>query len=156
MIVRFNRWYNAVLSALLSMLGFEACDIKNEYGAPPSEYGTPYASYEVKGQVTDEDDNPIPGIRITASNSPSDSLAYQTVIADDAGHYALKERELYISDNDMIEFEDVDGEANGGLFQTQTLHIREMPMEKTADGKSNWDDGTYKVNGSVKLKKQQK
>ena len=151
--VRFNRWYNAVLTALLGLLGFESCDPVDEYGAPPVEYGTPYAHYEVKGQVTDEAGNPIQGIQISANSSVFDSQLYQSVTSDETGHYTLSERRLFVSDDDRIEFKDVDGEANGGLFRDTTLNMRDMPMEKTAKGDGHWDGGTYKVNGNVKLKK---
>ena len=151
--VRFNRWYNAVLSVLLGLLGFEACDPVDEYGASPVEYGTPFAHYEVKGQVTDEAGNPIQGIQISAISGVFDSQLYQTVTSDETGHYTLSERQLFVGDDDRIEFKDIDGEANGGLFQDTTLNMRDMPMEKTANGDNHWNSGTYKVNGNVKLKK---
>ena len=50
--VRFNRWYNAVLTALLSILGF-GCSSEEPmdmYG-PPVEYGTPQADFILKYQV---------------------------------------------------------------------------------------------------------
>lgn len=48
--VRFNRWYNAVLTALLSMLGYSCSsdDIVDEYGVPV-EYGVPTAHFIMKG-----------------------------------------------------------------------------------------------------------
>ena len=52
--VRFNRWYNAVLSTLLTMLGFGACSDS------VVEYGTPNADFQIKGQVTYEGGIPIP------------------------------------------------------------------------------------------------
>ena len=62
--VRFNRWYNAVLTALLSMLGFScSLDEPDEYGSTPVEYGTPHADYILKGTVTDEVGAPIKGIK---------------------------------------------------------------------------------------------
>ena len=58
--VRFNRWYNAVLTALLSMLGFScSSDEPEEYGPIVLEYGVPHADYIVKGTVTDETGTPI-------------------------------------------------------------------------------------------------
>ena len=61
--VRFNRWYNAVLSTLLTMLGFGACSDS------VVEYGTPNADFQIKGQVTYEGGIPIPGIRVRAPYS---------------------------------------------------------------------------------------
>ena len=65
--VRFNRWYNAVLTTLLSMLGY-SCSLTND---EPDMYGSilmygvvnPDATYEVKGTVTDEGGTPVEGIK---------------------------------------------------------------------------------------------
>ena len=40
--VRFNRWYNALLTALLAMLGYKSCSLNS-----PDEYGTPTVDYQV-------------------------------------------------------------------------------------------------------------
>lgn len=58
--VRFNYWYNAVLTVLLSMLGY-SCSLSDPDG--PVEYGTPSANFEVKGCVTDEAGVPVQGIK---------------------------------------------------------------------------------------------
>ena len=57
--VRFYRWYNAVLTALLSMLGYGCSsseDPLDMYGAPV-EYGAPHGRYSpavarVRGRVS--------------------------------------------------------------------------------------------------------
>ena len=70
--VRFNRWYNAVLTALLSMLGYSCSsdDIVDEYGVPV-EYGVPTAHFIMKGTVTDEAGTPIQGIKATLKVMPT-------------------------------------------------------------------------------------
>ncbi|MBR6828581.1 MAG: radical SAM-associated putative lipoprotein [Prevotella sp.] len=63
---RFYHWYNALLSTLLTILGFGSCTNvgEDEYGSPViCEYGTPWANYEVKGVVTDETGAPVSGIK---------------------------------------------------------------------------------------------
>ena len=63
--VRFNRWYNAVLTTLLSMLGY-GCSFEEPmdmYGTAVMEYGVPNADYIVMGQVTDETGTPVQGIK---------------------------------------------------------------------------------------------
>ena len=81
--VRFNRWYNAVLTVLLSLMGYSCSsdDIVDEYGVPIAEvaYGCPYADYVVKGQVTDEAGNPIPGIQVTAPNGSDTDSEYSQI-----------------------------------------------------------------------------
>ena len=44
--VRFVHWYNAVLTALLSMIGYGCSTTSNE----PEMYGTPTADYILKAE----------------------------------------------------------------------------------------------------------
>ena len=56
--VRFNRWYNAVLTALLSMLGYGCSSSEDPTDA--LMYGVvPVAEYQIRGQVTDEAGTPV-------------------------------------------------------------------------------------------------
>ena len=60
-----KKWYriaNSSLSALLVLLGFEACTGMENGG---EEYGTPTVDFHVVGQVTDAEGKPIEGIRVT-------------------------------------------------------------------------------------------
>ena len=145
--VRFSRWYNAVLTVLLSMLGFESCDSN---GDAPVEYGAPHADYQVKGIVTDEAGTPIQGIRITGPSPMVSSMQNQTTLSDASGAFELTEFTSYGSE--MIIAEDIDGDANGGEFKSDTLNIRELPSTKISEGKS-WYMGKYEVNAAIKLKK---
>ena len=58
--IRFFRWYNAVLTALLAVLGY-GCS-KDE---PMDMYGTPTARYHLSGTVADETGKRIDGILIS-------------------------------------------------------------------------------------------
>jgi putative lipoprotein (rSAM/lipoprotein system) len=151
--VRFNRWYNAVLTALLTMLGY-GCSSTEEnmdmYGTIV-EYGCPYADYVVKGSVTDEVGNPIQGIKITAPNgSDLDSQFNQIVQTDAKGNFTLKEFSS-MRGHDMI-VEDIDGEANGGEFLSDTILVETLPMTQTEKGKG-WYGGKFDVKADIKLKK---
>ena len=59
--VRFNRWYNAVLTALLSMLGFGCSSSEDQTYV--AMYGAPADRFQIRGQVTDEAGTPIQGIK---------------------------------------------------------------------------------------------
>ncbi len=145
--VRFNRWYNAVLTVLLSMLGIgcssdEPVDIE--------EYGCPYADYVVDGTVTDEAGTPIQGIRVTAPNSSTDSQAYQSVETDAAGGFKLNEFSSMMGGDIFIE--DIDGEANGGKFQSETISVWSLPKTQIEEGE-RWYEGKFSVTANIKLKK---
>ncbi len=59
---------NAVITFLMALLGFGTSGCIGLYGIPeipgPEEYGTPYASFEAAGKVTDEDTQPVENIRV--------------------------------------------------------------------------------------------
>ena len=153
--VRFNRWYNAVLTALLSMLGY-GCSSTEEpldmYG-PPVEYGTPHADYIIKGRVMDESGTPVQGIK-TSLRKVDKVRAYgiDSVQTNASGNYQLKhtgwQNQYY-----KVIAEDVDGEANGGEFLSDTLDIDYDKAVKTKDGDGKWYLGTYEIIQDVKLKK---
>lgn len=158
--VRFNRWYNAVLTALLSLLGYScSLDEPTEYGPNIMEYGCPSVDYIVKGIVTDETGNPIQGIKTTLKQGwQTDEGPYVFVVdsiqTSESGNYQLKSEGVPGEQNKLI-VEDIDGEANGGDFLSDTLDIDYDKAVKTKDGDGGWYDGVYEIVQNVKLKKKQ-
>ena len=145
--VRFNRWYNTILTVLLSMLGFESCD---SGGDAPVEYGTPHADYIIKGMVTDEAGTPIQGIKITGPAPMVSSQLNQSVLTDASGAFKLDEFMSIVGG--IITAEDIDGDANGGEFKSDTLYISTLPATKISEG-DGWYMGKFEVNAAIKLKK---
>lgn len=157
--VKFNRWYNAVLTALLSMLGY-GCSSTEEpldmYG-PPVEYGAPHAEFIIKGCVMDESGTPVQGIKtslktVFESNNIHYALGVDSVQSDVSGHYQLKTTDRK-SQYDKVIVEDIDGEANGGEFLSDTLDVDYNKAVKTKDGDGKWSLGIYEIIQDVKLKK---
>ena len=156
--VRFNRWYNVVLTALLSVLGFGcSSDEPEEYGTILVEYGTPYADYIFKGTVTDEAGTPVQGIK-TSLKSVFDNdnehyvFGLDSVETDVSGSYQLK----YVGTQDRglkIIVEDIDGEANGGEFLSDTLDIDYNKAVQTKKSDEFWYEGAYDISQDIKLKK---
>ena len=56
---RWLHFYNRILSGVLVLLGFNACD-----GTGADEYGTPYCRFEIKGKVLDELREPVKDARV--------------------------------------------------------------------------------------------
>lgn len=150
--VRFNRWYNAVLTALLSLLGFEACnsDSLEEYGTPAPEYGVPIGEYHVRGQVTQMSGTPIQGIRVTAPAGVYDGKEGESVLTDENGYYELKA--FRAMPHDPLIVEDIDGAANGGEFESDTVSISDLSVHQVAKGEGTWDMGKNEVSGVIRLK----
>jgi len=157
--VKFNRWYNAVLTALLSMLGY-GCSSTEEpldmYG-PPVEYGTPHADFIIKGRVMDESGTPVQGIKtslkkVFENNNKHYALGVDSVQSDVSGNYQLKSTDRQ-NQYDKVIVEDIDGEANGGEFLSDTLDVDYNKAVKTKDGDGKWYLGIYEITQDVKLKK---
>ena len=157
--VRFNRWYNAVLTALLSILGFScSLDEPDEYGSTPVEYGTPHADYILKGTVTDEAGTPIKGIKTSLKEiSKDDTGTYvfgiDSIQTNESGNYQLKNSGMPYDKRVKLVVEDIDGEANGGEFLNDTLDIDYGKAVEVEEGDHHWYDGKYEVTTDVRLKK---
>lgn len=105
---------------LLSMLGFStACDKAGNIIDDVEMYGCPSADYEVSGEVTDEDGNPIKGIRVAVdwTEGVDDyNLRHKDIVyTNSSGVYESRlDRYLAIKPESLsLVFEDVDGEDNG-------------------------------------------
>lgn len=100
---------NWLLTGLLTFLGF-ACSNDKEDGDDGGmvEYGTPYATYEIKGKVVDEQENPIPNIQISGEARIKVSQ-YKPI-------YPYPENEITTN-------QDGDFTATYGIFPTDTIQI---------------------------------
>lgn len=151
-----KKWYriaNGALSALLVLLGFEAC---SEEGGR-EEYGTPTVDFHVVGQVTNAEGKPIEGIRVTTRGyfNFHDGTTEQTTYTDKDGHFATKEmRSISIDPMMRVVFEDVDGEANGGVFAKDSVMADAMTRTQVGKGDGHWYDGKYELRVNKKLRKE--
>jgi len=161
---KFNHWYNAIAATLLSLLGFSACSEIG--GEEPVLYGSPNSEYQFKGNVTNEEAQPIKGIKavmcFTADEKHYEHLdsAYTDAngnYVSEAASFEYTSPEYYVKEGKMkIVLEDVDGEANGGKFANDTIESKDMTVEKIKEGSGAWDWGTYEVTAKTKkLKKEQ-
>lgn len=154
--VRFNRWYNAVLTTLLSILGYgcssdESLDM---YGSPV-EYGSPHADYIVKGTITNESGTPVQGIKTSlkeVSENVKTAYGIDSVQTNATGDFQLKYTGMERKSIKLI-VEDIDGEANGGEFLSDTLDIDYDNAVKVKEGEGRWYQGKFEVSQDVKLKK---
>ncbi|HIZ85235.1 MAG TPA: radical SAM-associated putative lipoprotein [Candidatus Coprenecus stercoravium] len=148
---------NKFLKLLLVFLGiraFASCD-----SLPPAkvEYGVPYASYEIKGRVTDADGNPIKGIKVDMlSEYDVDSAGNITlypfyseedVLTDESGRFHVRNGD-FPSDSLSVGFSDIDGAENGGEFATKVIT---KAVEQVEEGSGNWDKGVFVVPGEVEV-----
>lgn len=109
---------NKLIWMLLSLLGFaSACSDDEENNENLCMYGCPSVSFNVKGTVTNEAGQPIPGIRVGIKDT------YPTVLTDDKGEFAFTKATLvYIPEPAVMQFTDVDG-ADNGLYEPKEIEV---------------------------------
>ena len=116
-------------------------------------YGTPTADYKAEGVVTDEDGNPIEGIkvRVELQSYINNSTEKKAVYSGDDGQFITpKYFNLEIL---SLTATDIDGDKNGGEFEEKVINLQDMTplLDKTdADG---WYRGVYNYKVDFKLTK---
>lgn len=147
--VRITRWYNAVLTALLSMLGYGCSLEEPEMYGTPLEYGVPRINYIVKGVVTDEAGNPIQGIQTKFVGD----LNYADPTKTDAnGNYQILATTYPSLNGCKLIVNDIDGEANGGEFLSDTIDVEKLPKNEVEKG-DGWYQGMYESTANIQMKK---
>ena len=136
-------------AAVLALLGFASC--QEIIGNFRDEYGSPTMDYKIIGTVSDEEGNAISNIRVTTSDR-------DTLFSNEKGKYETRifERRYFFP---SLVFEDIDGDANGGTFLSDSVskqEVWESPRKQLQKGDGNWYKGTYEYTVDVTLKKQEK
>ena len=156
-------------AAVLVLLGFASCEKALNGWDLREEYGTPSVDFKVKGTVTDEDENPLEGIRVIvrreANNQPRSNQSYvddygryhlyggdDTLYTDVKGKYESSVMDAFAVAEQKVYFDDVDGNANGA-FKSDSVLVRTAPQKKFKESDGNWYDGGYEYTVDVKLKK---
>jgi putative lipoprotein (rSAM/lipoprotein system) len=152
--IKFTHWYNALLAALLALLGFDSCIGEN--GGGTVEYGTPSVSFQVKGNVKSSDGKPIRGIRVISKIAHDKfSMNVDTAYTDTDGNFESKKLGEFsrgaLEQELMTLYEDVDGKANGE-FEKDSLEGSKMIYKQTEKGEGNWYNGHYEVTADKTLK----
>lgn len=120
---------NKLIWMLLALLGFSAgCEDDSTV-----EYGCPFATFSVKGKVTDEAGAPIPGIRVTLDR-------YHDQLTDTDGRFAFVNLRTIISPNTSLRTEDVDGPENGSY---RSAEVPVTFVRNPAVPSGDWYEGDY-------------
>ena len=137
-----------LLYILLGLLGLTSCD---HFGM--AEYGCPNVSFSLKARVVDEAGNPIQGIEVRTEEGAR--FEYNTGFSDYEGNIDAYGGYFWPGAQNQMQFIDVDGEANGGEFETLTVKIENLIQTEEGDG--NWYNGAYTADmGTVTMKLKEK
>ena len=155
--VRINRWYNTILTALLSLLGYGCSSENSEEMYGVQMYGVPSAEYQISGTVTNEGGNVVQGIKtsvkqISTYDGKSQAFAIDSVMTNTNGHYDVSVHVFPMNKEIKLLVEDVDGDANGA-YQNDTIDIDYNNAQKIKEGERVWNNGTFAIKQDIKLKK---
>ena len=129
---------------LLGLLGFTSCE---HFGSV--EYGTPNVHFSLKARVVDEAGVPIQGIEVRTEDGGY--FEYKTGFSDYQGYIDANGTFWPGTEHGKVQFVDIDGEANGGEFETLTVDIENATQ--TEEGSGGWYEGAYAADlGTVTMK----
>ena len=167
--MRRKKWnVEALLSGALALLGFTGCSDIND---APDLYGTPSVDYRVLGTVTDEEGKPLEGIQVVMDNpwivsyldeggkeilpkvdTINMKILPDTVYTDEKGEFSGLTTIASSLNKLTVEFRDIDGEANGGEFDSQNLVENDFDKKQVQDA-DGWSTGEFELSRTVKLKR---
>lgn len=136
---------NKILAGFLTILGFSITSCGAE-----DEYGSPYATYEIKGKVVNEKGAAIPDIQVIIpapdADNERDLFVYRDTLSTNSSGEFNKRIEVGSFGEDVtfkIATKDIDGEANSGLFENTVTEVAFKKEElKGEDG--HWYYGNAK------------
>lgn len=147
-----KKFINRILSGILVLLGFSACDKENN---EPENilimYGTPTASYKISGKAMDKNSTGISNIQVIVKEKRYNSQYYHpgdTLTTNEKGIFYYEGYGISPEQDCRVIFHDIDGEANGGTFQSNSVDIK---TEKIEEGKG-WDRGKGSATIEIILK----
>lgn len=145
-----------LLSGALLLLGFTAC------GEVADEYGTPIVDFQVKGRVTSEDGKPLQGIQAVVKGYYSyqkedgtEVYENDTVYTDADGRFVSHKASTGWVDSEQLVLHDIDGEANGGTFKSDSLKLTGMDRKQIKKGDKHWYQGMYEYSTEMTLSKEE-
>ena len=157
--VKFIHWYNMLLTALISLLGFNSCNKSGESEEVPCEYGCPITEFKVKGTVTDTNGTPIEGIQVSVlsqqNSEDTDPVSLQTTTTLSDGTFTTEMMSKMslneVAETVKVKFEDIDDTANGGLFDSKTVSAADLTRTQTKEGDGGWFIGEFEYSGTISL-----
>lgn len=136
-----------ILIATLTCLGLSQCEIINSR----VEYGTPNATYEIKGTVSNiADAKPIKNIRIVRK-SRHDFYHDTVTYTDNNGKYYFNFKAFPTIDTIKLQVTDIDGEQNDGEFAEKTINVIFTNADKVEKGDGHWNNGKYSKTQNIQL-----
>lgn len=165
--------FTSLLTTIISLLGFSSCETSMEM------YGCPYAEIDLEGTVTDENGKAIEGVQVKlcytyieiheGKDSVVNIFPNDSTLTDAYGKYTIKARGVMPGElikwpankgdsfsvnkesNYFLQVEDIDGEANGGLFTNTISKFETATIVQTQKPDKEWFEGAYTITQDITL-----
>lgn len=140
---KFKNWLYTAVGGILG-LNISGCSGSSLFGIdePVCEYGTPVATYQIKGRVTDMDNNPIENITV--------EMNYADTKTGADGTYEIMSESFPHTEEFEMFFKDEDGDTNGSYVDT-TVNVSFKDLPYTG-GDGHWNSGVVKTTKDIKLR----
>lgn len=136
---------NALIALLLGILGLNGCF--------RVEYGTPHATFEAAGTITDEDNKPLENIRVTLKDRYRPNRDYRrtfpAVYTDDGGEYVIGPYNDFFPKDSM----DIIVTDTTGVYASDSVSVKVDYDRSKVKWGDNWNSGAGYVHQDFQLKK---
>jgi len=140
--IKILTFYNFVIGALLSALGFLSSCEEVIGPEPRAEYGAPYATFKVNGKIqSSQTDEPLPNIRVV--------MHYDTVYSNGQGIYETETQAFPDEQEFSIRFQDIDSTQNGSYATADTV-VKFTNPDFTGNS-GDWNAGETSKEFNIKL-----
>ncbi len=157
---RIKAFWKYLLASVISVLGLSSCTCNrggDNGGEVICEYGSPHTVFKLKVNVQDNQGNPVQNALLRLRTYESENLDHTVVITgrtDENGVLDVDE-ELYHGfekDEVYVVYRSSDNPEQSPQFVNDSVKI--APVEVEPAEKSIFVEGTYQVDGTLKLKKE--
>ena len=137
---------NAVITFLMALLGFGTTGCFMKYGAP-TEYGVPYASFDVAGKVTDEETQPVENIHVKIKSKRPGWFLLDQYTNEDGEYHVSFACDVPDDSVDIVVTDTAD------IYQGESVRVK-VDYDRSGVAKDdNWNNGKGIVRHDFQLKK---
>ena len=155
---RIKAFWKYLLASVISVLGLSSCTCNRggDNGEVICEYGAPHTVFKLKVNVQDSEGNPVKNatLRIrTHESSDSDNTEMIAEKTDTNGVLTVDKEMYYSFDKDevYVVYRSSDNPEQNPQYGNDSVKIEPVDVEQ--EKKSIFVEGTYKLDGTLTLKK---
>ena len=141
-------YLNKVLGAMIGALGLTGC-VAVKYGVPDdggmvAMYGCPVATFAAEGMVTNEQGEPIKGVKVTAGERQYMSEeSMGKALTDEQGQYHITIDRMFPADSIWLYADD-----STGVYASDSTKVK---VEYEGNGDGMWDMGNGRAEADFRL-----